>query len=86
MGILRQMEKIIVDIIIVLLGAYQKVFSFDHGVFRGVKPYGQCRFYPSCSSYSIQSLQKYGLIKGVIKSIGRVFRCHPWSDGGIDYP
>jgi len=43
-----------------------------------------CRFYPSCSEYSVQSLQKYGIIKGSWKSIRRILRCHPFNPGGHD--
>ncbi|GAB6153441.1 membrane protein insertion efficiency factor YidD [Desulfosporosinus burensis] len=43
-----------------------------------------CRFYPTCSEYSIQALQKYGLIKGLWKSIKRIFKCHPFHPGGHD--
>lgn len=43
-----------------------------------------CRFYPSCSEYSIQALQKYGLIKGSWKSIIRILKCHPFHPGGHD--
>ena len=45
-----------------------------------------CRFEPSCSRYMIGALQKYGLIKGLWKGIGRVLRCHPWNPGGYDPP
>jgi uncharacterized protein len=43
-----------------------------------------CRFYPSCSSYAYQSIDKHGLGKGLLLSAGRVCRCHPLHDGGID--
>lgn len=45
-----------------------------------------CRFEPSCSNYMIESLRKYGLIRGACKGIGRVCRCHPWHKGGYDPP
>jgi len=38
-----------------------------------------CRFEPSCSEYTKQAIQKYGLIKGVCKGITRILRCHPFS-------
>lgn len=43
-----------------------------------------CRFYPTCSEYSVQALQKYGLIKGIWKSIKRILKCHPFHPGGHD--
>ena len=44
-----------------------------------------CLFVPSCSNYTIIALEKYGLIIGSIKAIGRLFRCH-YPNGGEDYP
>lgn len=45
-----------------------------------------CRFHPSCSRYMVEALRKYGLVRGLIKGTGRVFRCHPWNPGGFDPP
>ena len=45
----------------------------------------KCRFEPSCSQYMIMSLNKYGIVKGLIKGINRLKRCNT-SDGGFDYP
>lgn len=47
-------------------------------------PYGQCRFYPSCSEYAKGSVKKYGVTKGVRLGALRVLRCNPWSSGGLD--
>lgn len=41
---------------------------------------GGCRFYPTCSDYSIQALEKYGFLKGSLLSARRILRCHPYSD------
>lgn len=43
-----------------------------------------CRFYPSCSSYAWLALEHYGIVKGLWKTMGRLLRCHPWSEGGYD--
>tara|TARA_B110000495_G_C23028755_1_gene611977 strand:- start:1027 stop:1218 length:192 start_codon:yes stop_codon:yes gene_type:complete len=43
-----------------------------------------CRYNPTCSHYSIEALQKYGLIKGFILSIKRIGSCHPWGGSGYD--
>lgn len=43
-----------------------------------------CRFYPSCSSYAIEAIQKRGLLKGMFLSIVRILRCNPLSKGGYD--
>jgi putative membrane protein insertion efficiency factor len=45
-----------------------------------------CRFYPSCSEYFIEAVQKYGPVRGTCKGIGRLCRCHPWNPGGFDPP
>ena len=46
---------------------------------------GKCRFEPTCSTYMILAIRKYGLIRGVIKGIKRIKRCKP-PNGGVDYP
>lgn len=63
-------------IFVVLIRLYQKVISPLKGQ--------TCRFYPSCSEYSVQALQKYGFLKGSWKSIKRILRCHPFHPGGHD--
>lgn len=45
-----------------------------------------CRFKPTCSDYFVQSIQKYGTLKGVWRGLCRVCRCHPWNPGGYDPP
>ncbi len=43
-----------------------------------------CRFYPTCSEYSLQSIQKFGAIRGGWLSIKRIVRCNPFNPGGYD--
>ncbi len=43
-----------------------------------------CRYYPSCSQYTIQALQKHGPVKGMYLSIKRILSCNPFSKGGYD--
>jgi putative membrane protein insertion efficiency factor len=43
-----------------------------------------CRFYPSCSEYSIQAFEKHGFFKGGWLSVRRLLRCHPFNPGGYD--
>ncbi|WP_228840595.1 membrane protein insertion efficiency factor YidD [Parachlamydia sp. C2] len=43
-----------------------------------------CRFYPSCSHYMIEALQKHGIFKGAWLGLKRIARCHPWNPGGHD--
>ncbi len=68
-----------------LIKLYQSTFSPNHGLeFFGFLT--GCRFYPSCSEYSIQAINKHGLIRGLFKSIVRILKCNPWSRGGVDLP
>ena len=43
-----------------------------------------CRFSPSCSEYMYLAVEKYGVVKGLWLGIKRVFKCNPWSKGGVD--
>lgn len=43
-----------------------------------------CRFYPSCSAYSVQALSRHGLLWGSWLTARRLLRCHPWNPGGVD--
>tara|TARA_X000000368_G_scaffold310070_1_gene247982 strand:+ start:299 stop:523 length:225 start_codon:yes stop_codon:yes gene_type:complete len=43
-----------------------------------------CRFNPTCSQYSIQSLNKYGLLKGLWLTLKRISKCHPFGSSGYD--
>jgi len=43
-----------------------------------------CRFYPSCSEYAAQAIEKHGLLRGVMLSFARLARCHPFHPGGFD--
>jgi putative membrane protein insertion efficiency factor len=48
-----------------------------------IKP-PSCRFYPTCSIYAIQAIEKYGAIKGTFMAIKRILKCHPLHPGGYD--
>jgi len=43
-----------------------------------------CRFYPSCSSYSLEALQRHGVVIGSYLTLKRLLKCHPFHQGGID--
>ena len=63
---------------------YQRVWSPDHSDRKALYPAGYCRYYPSCSEYGYQSIEKYGLLKGGALTFWRILRCNPWSHGGHD--
>ena len=46
---------------------------------------GRCRFYPSCSAYSLEALRVHGAVRGTWLTVRRIGRCHPWNPGGVDY-
>jgi len=64
--------------ILKIIKFYQKFISPSLGF--------NCRFYPTCSEYTYQTIKKYGLLKGSWKGIKRIFRCNSWDPGGIDLP
>jgi hypothetical protein len=63
-------------IFIFLIKLYQRTLS-------RVMP-SSCRFYPSCSEYGVQAIQKYGVFKGGWLTIKRIGRCQPFHPGGYD--
>jgi uncharacterized protein len=44
----------------------------------------RCRFYPSCSAYALESLERHGLFRGTALAVWRILRCHPFHPGGYD--
>lgn len=72
--------------IIQLIKFYQRTYSRDHGIYKVLYPLGFCRFKPTCSEYAVQSLEKYGLIKGGFKAFWRIMRCTPWTKPKQDLP
>ena len=44
----------------------------------------RCKFYPTCSEYTKQAIDKYGVIKGIILGTVRILKCNPFSKGGYD--
>ena len=64
-------------VMIGLIRCYKKVIS-------PLKGKGVCRFYPTCSTYAIQALSKYGFLRGSWKAIKRILKCHPFHKGGYD--
>ena len=44
----------------------------------------RCKYYPTCSEYTKQAIEKYGVLKGIFKGFLRILRCNPFSKGGYD--
>lgn len=70
--------------IIFLIKVYQKTLSLDHGILGKISGKKTCRFYPSCSQYTREAVEKFGIFKGLILGGKRIIRCHPWNGGGYD--
>jgi len=68
--------QFLTSLIVNLIRFYQKAIS----------PYlpRTCRFYPTCSNYTIEAIEKKGLWKGILMGIWRILRCNPFSKGGYD--
>lgn len=48
-----------------------------------IKP-PSCRFYPTCSTYSLEAYKRFGAFKGTILTVKRILKCHPFHPGGVD--
>ena len=62
--------------LIIGVRAYQKVIS-------PVLP-ARCRFYPTCSQYALEALERHGGMKGSLLTVKRLLKCHPFHPGGVD--
>jgi putative membrane protein insertion efficiency factor len=63
-------------LVLVLIRGYQNSLAYVIG--------GQCRFYPSCSHYTYQAVERYGWARGSWLGVRRIARCHPFTRGGYD--
>lgn len=61
---------------VAILDAYRAVISPLYG--------SVCRYYPSCSRYTLTAIQEHGALRGIALGGRRLVRCHPWAKGGID--
>ncbi|PWB38799.1 MAG: membrane protein insertion efficiency factor YidD [Parcubacteria group bacterium] len=82
--LLSKANKVLSWPILVLIRLYQHTLSPDTGWFKIYYPHGFCPYDPHCSEYSHQAFYKYGVFRGLYKSISRLLRCHPWARGGAD--
>lgn len=66
---------------------FKKLFIFPVKVYKLViSPLlpNACRFYPSCSQYTIEAIQEWGVLKGISLGAKRLSKCHPWGSSGHD--
>ena len=73
---LAQVKKILIAPFVFLVKFYQSAIS----------PFtpATCRYTPTCSQYTLEALQKHGLLKGGWLALKRIFSCHPWGGKGYD--
>jgi len=71
-------------IILTLIKIYQKTISPDRGIFSFWTKNKVCRFYPTCSEYAYEAVEKYGAKKGLALALKRLSICHPFNPGGYD--
>ena len=64
-------------ILIWMIRFYRKYLS-------GLKGYNTCKYYPTCSQYGLEAIEKYGALKGGALAVWRILRCNPFSKGGYD--
>jgi uncharacterized protein len=62
--------------VVLLLRLYQRFISPAFGP--------RCKYYPSCSEYAVQAVQRFGIFRGLVLAGWRLLRCNPWSRGGFD--
>ena len=75
-NIIKQSNRLLAKLFIYMVRIYQKYISPMRGP--------TCRFYPTCSQYSIEAYKKYGAMKGTYLTIRRILKCHPFHPGGYD--
>jgi uncharacterized protein len=63
--------------------AFIAIIRFYQVVISPIKP-PTCRFYPTCSHYGLEAVQRFGPLKGGWLTIKRILKCHPFHPGGID--
>jgi hypothetical protein len=70
-----KVEKMVKKALILMVRGYQRVSRCFPAC---------CRFYPTCSDYTVEAIEKHGILHGLWLSFRRICRCHPWNPGGFD--
>jgi uncharacterized protein len=76
--LLRMLLRVPACLLIAVVRVYQFLISPLLGP--------RCRFEPNCSTYFVESVRKYGAIRGTLRGLWRICRCNPWNPGGYDPP
>lgn len=63
---------------------FKAVIRFYQKYISPLKP-PTCRFYPTCSHYALEAIEKHGAVKGAFLAIIRISKCHPFHPGGVDH-
>jgi hypothetical protein len=71
-------------IAISLIRLYQRTLSPDHGWFRARHPHGFCHFHPTCSEYTAEAIDRYGVLRGGWIGVKRIARCNPFTHPAVD--
>ena len=68
--------RVVRTVAVAPIRAYQRVVSPALG--------NRCKYYPSCSEYAVQAVNRFGILRGLVLAGWRLLRCNPWSHGGFD--
>jgi putative membrane protein insertion efficiency factor len=68
--------KVLRRVAVAPIKAYQRLLSPLLG--------SRCKYYPSCSDYAAQAIERFGILRGLVLAAWRLLRCNPWSHGGFD--
>jgi putative membrane protein insertion efficiency factor len=69
-------QELFKRLLLALIGFYQRFISPLLG--------SNCRYYPTCSHYTYEAVERYGPLRGLWMGMRRIARCHPWAKGGFD--